>query len=88
MTNVAIDVFQMPRVKIGDKNVDCMIVCVDRHSGWIVATPETYDGLTGTAAAKAMLKEWYGFEIPSTSLQTRVLILQIPGGGPCVPFWE
>ena len=65
MANVALDVFQMPRVKVGERSYDCMVVCVDRHSGWLVVIPELYQGLTGSKVAKAMLKEWYAFGIPT-----------------------
>ena len=43
-----------------------MVVCVGRHSGWIVAIPETYNGLTGMKVAKEMLKvQWRPFGIPT-----------------------
>ena len=65
MANVAIDVFQMPSVKMEGKTYDCMVVCVDRHSGWMVVVPELTQGLTGTKVAKAMLKEWQPFGVPA-----------------------
>ena len=34
-------------------------------SGWIVAVPEYTVGLTGPKVAKAMVKEWFGFGIPT-----------------------
>ena len=66
MANVAIDVFNMPTVKVEGKTFDCMVVCVDRLSGWIVAIPELKNGLTGVKVAKAMLRsQWRPFGIPS-----------------------
>jgi hypothetical protein len=45
---------------------DMMAVCVDRHSGWIVAVPVQNKGLTGAKVAKVMLKyQWSPFGIPS-----------------------
>ena len=65
MVNVAIDIFQMPTVRFDNRSFDCMIVCVDRHSGWLIAVPELMQGLTGAKAAKAMLREWGPFGIPT-----------------------
>jgi hypothetical protein len=43
-----------------------MAVCVDRHSGWIVAVPGLKKGLTGAQVAQDMLKfMWRPFGIPS-----------------------
>ena len=65
MANVAIDVFQMPSAKVEGRTFDCMVVCVDRHSGWLVVVPEMYQGLTGTKVAKAMSREWQFFGVPA-----------------------
>ena len=64
MGHVAIDVFSMPPAKVDGKKFDCLVVCVDRLSGWITAVPECMVGLTGVKVAKAMVKEWFGFGIP------------------------
>ena len=43
-----------------------MAVCVDRHSGWIVAIPVLEKGLTGARLAKLMVKDhWRPFGVPS-----------------------
>ena len=39
MFSVALDVFQLNKVSFQGKEFDCMVVCVDRHSGWIIAVP-------------------------------------------------
>ena len=66
MTSVAIDLFDMPKAKVDDQFFDLMAVCVDRHSGWVVAVPVTKKGLTGEKVAKEMLKVlWRPFGIPS-----------------------
>ena len=65
MANVAIDVFQMPSAKVEGRTFDCMVVCVDRHSGWLVVVPEMYQGLTGTKVAKAMSREWQFSGLPA-----------------------
>ena len=47
MSSVCIDLFSLPPVVRDKKLGDSLIVCVDRHSGWIVAVPERKVGLTG-----------------------------------------
>ena len=39
MESVAMDVFSMPEVHIGKEAFDCVVLCVDRHSGYVVAVP-------------------------------------------------
>jgi hypothetical protein len=46
MDSVAIDLFAMPEIKSEGKPYDTMAVCVDRESGWMVATPHLNKGLT------------------------------------------
>lgn len=65
MAHVAIDVFSMPPARAEGKTYDCVVVCVDRHSGWIIANPEQMQGLTGSKAAKGLLSMWSIFGIPS-----------------------
>ena len=66
MTSVAIDLFFLPPVEWEGNTFDTLILCVDRHSGWIVAVPGLNKGLTGAKIAKAMLlNQWTIFGIPS-----------------------
>ena len=66
MVSVAIDIFRMPTVLWEGVKYDTMVVCVDRHSGWIVAVPCQNKGLTGAKVAQEMLKNaWRPFGIPS-----------------------
>ena len=65
MEHVAIDVFNMPKVRVEGKSYGCMIVCVCRHSGWLVAVPEFLLGLRGDVVAKAMINNWSVLGIPS-----------------------
>ena len=39
MRSVAMDVFTMPEVTVEGEIYDCVILAVDRHSGFIVAVP-------------------------------------------------
>ena len=65
MLHVALDLFRMSAVKVGESLFDTMAVCVDRHSGWVIAIPCLNKGLTGKKVAMAMIKEWRIFGIPS-----------------------
>ena len=66
MESVAIDVFYVGPTTFEDQRFDSMVVCVDRHSGWLVALPCLDKGLTGEWVAKSMLKYWWRpFGIPS-----------------------
>jgi hypothetical protein len=52
MVSVAIDLFKMPRVMYEGGEYNTMAICVDRHSGWLVAVPCFDKGLTGARLAK------------------------------------
>ena len=67
MTSVALDIFNMPKAQSAEgATYDAMAVCVDRHSGWIVAVPCVYKGLTAAKVAQAMLLwQWRPFGVPS-----------------------
>ena len=59
MTSVAIDIFQMPKVTWEGVEYDAFAACVDRHSGWVVATPHKLRGLTAAKVAKSMYESWW-----------------------------
>ncbi len=40
MVSVSMDLFKLPPVMWEGVTYDTLIVCVDRHSGWMVAIPE------------------------------------------------
>ena len=66
MTSVAIDLFKMPHVRYEGGEYNMMAVCVDRHSGWLVAVPCLEKGLTGAKLAKLMVRYfWRPFGIPA-----------------------
>ena len=45
MCSVCLELFSLPPVEQNGQILDTLIVCVDRHSGWIVAIPERKVGL-------------------------------------------
>ena len=66
MNSVALDLFRMPLTEHCGKKYDTMAVCVDRHSGWMVAVPCLNKGTTGASVAQDMLKQqWRPFGIPA-----------------------
>ena len=71
MSSVAIDLFSLPEVIFEGSTFNILAVCVDRHSGWIVAVPvesssPSGKGVTGEQVAKLMLRHhWRPFGIPS-----------------------
>ena len=66
MVSVAIDLFYLPEITWEGKTYDSIVLCVDRHSGWVVAVPTQVKNLTGGKVAKAMLSsQWSFFGIPS-----------------------
>ena len=65
MVSVAIDVFSLPQVEWEGNVFDAILLCVDRHSGWVVALPCAIKGLTGVKAAKMLYAVWRQFGVPS-----------------------
>ena len=67
MSSVSLDIFSMPTETYNNEEFDCMLVCVDRLSGWIIAKPTTKLGLTAKKAATLLLENgWDIFGIPTT----------------------
>ena len=48
----------MPEVHIGREVFPCVSLCVDRHSGYIVAVPARKRGLTAKEVAVMMVCHW------------------------------
>ena len=65
MDSVSLDMFAMPEVTFEGQKYDYMCVCVDRESGWMIATPYLEKGFTAEKLAKLMYKKWELFGIPS-----------------------
>ena len=69
LRSVAMDVFAMPQVTVDGEHYDCVILAVDRHSGYIVAVPGKKSkkkdkkdkhgaGLQAKTVANAMIRHW------------------------------
>ena len=77
MRTVARDVFAMPEVTVEGETYDCVILAVDRHSGYIVAVPGKKSkkkdkkdklgvGLQAKTVANAMIRHWLTiFDVPA-----------------------
>ena len=66
-SSVCLDLVKIGDVDWNDKHFDSILVCVDRHSGWILANPCCQSsGVTAADAAHLMLDNgWEIFGVPS-----------------------
>ena len=83
MGSVAMDVFAMPEVTVEGETYDCVILAVDRHSGYIVAVPGKKSkkkdkkdkhgvGLQAKTVANAMIRHWLTFfDVPAVICSDR-----------------
>ena len=83
MRSVAMDVFAMPEVTVEGETYDCVILAVDRHSGYIVAVPGKNSkkkdkkdkhgvGLQAKTVANAMIRHWLTiFVVPAVICSDR-----------------
>ena len=83
MRSVAMDVFVMPEVTVEGETYDCVILAVDRHSGYIVAVPGKKSkkkdkkdkhgvGLQAKIVANAMIRHWLTiFHVPAVICSDR-----------------
>ena len=64
--SVCLDMFMMPSLEYRSQKDDCMMICVDRLSGWMIVTPHLMKGLTAEVAARAMVERWWQpFGVPA-----------------------
>ena len=83
MRSVAMDVFAMPEVTVEGETYDCVILAVDRHSGYIGAVPGKKSkkkdkkdrhgvGLQAKTVANAMIRHWLTiFDVPAVICSDR-----------------
>ena len=66
------DVFSMPEVHIGKETFDCVVLCVDCHSSYVVAVPARKRGLLAKEVAVMMIRHWLTvLDIPRTICSDR-----------------
>ena len=67
MHSVCLDIFALPPTTWQGETFDCILLCVDRLSGWIVACPTQKVQLTAEKCAHLLLdRGWEPFGIPTT----------------------
>ena len=72
MDSVALDVFYMDHARHQGAEFDCLVLAVDRHSGWMVASPQLRKGMTARKVALDMLdRAWGPFGVPSVVTSDR-----------------
>ena len=76
MRSVAMDVFAMPEVTVEGETYDCVILAVDRHSGYIVAVP-------GKKSKKKDKKDKHGVglhakTVANAMIRHRLTIFDVP----------
>ena len=83
MRSVAMDVFAMREVTVEGETYDCVILAVDRHSGYIAAVPGKKSkkkdkknkhgvGLQAKTVANAMIRHWLTiFDVPAVICSDR-----------------
>ena len=65
--SISLDIFNLPAVVHQGKRLDCMVVAVDRLSGWTVAAPARRRGLQAQTVAQEMWERWWQpFGVPAT----------------------
>ena len=70
--SVTMDSSSMPEVHIGKGTFDCVVLCVDRHSGYVVASPARKKGLLAMEVAVMKIRHWLTvFDIPRTICSDR-----------------
>ena len=78
----------MPEVKDGKDTYNCVVIVVDRHSGYLVAVPAKKKGLTAKEVAEKMIKHCLTiFDIPATICSDNARSSRLGGSGPCVLTW-
>ena len=99
MRSVAMDVFAMPEVTVEGETYDCVILAVDRHSGYIVAVlgkkskkKDKKDkhgvGLQAKTVANAMIRHWLTiFDVPAVICSDRGSHFGGRGSRRCASTW-
>ena len=66
------DVFSMPETHIAKETFDCVVLCVDRHSSYVVAVPAPKTRFLAKEVAVMMICHWLTvFGIPRTICSDR-----------------
>ena len=58
--SICMDLFKFPTVIWQGEEVDCLLLCVDRLTGWMVGRPVFYTGLSGEKVANLLVDNMWG----------------------------
>ena len=78
--SICMDIVSMPVEYWEGERYDSFFVCVDRHTGWIVALPTLKAGLTSEKAARMIYNKWMDMGGGIPSVITSDLGSQFVGG--------
>ena len=86
MESVVMDILSMPEVHIGIEVFDCVVLCVDRLCGYIVAVPAHKKGLLANELAVMMIHHGLTiFSAPRTTCSDHGAQFTATCSRPCVP---
>ncbi len=72
LTSVCVDIFTLSETVWQNNTYDALVLCVDRHSGWMIAQPSQHKGLTAEKCAHLLIDGgWSQFGVPSTITSDR-----------------
>ncbi len=71
--SVCVDIFSLTEVSWQNQSYDSLVLCVDRHSGWMIAQPTLKKGLTAEKCAYILLEGgWIQSGVPTNITSDQV----------------
>jgi hypothetical protein len=72
LTSVCVDIFTLSEAVWQNHTYDALVLCVDRHSGWMIAQPSQHKGLTAEKFAHLLIDGgWFQFGVLFTITSDR-----------------
>ncbi len=72
LTSVCVAIFNLSEAVWQNNTYDALVLCVDRHSGWMIAQPSQHKGVTAKKYAHLLIDGgWFQFGVPSTITSDR-----------------
>ncbi len=72
LTSVCVDIFTLSEIVWQNNSYDALVLCVDRHSGWMNAQPSQHKSLTAEKCAHLLIDGGCSqFGVPSTIASDR-----------------
>ncbi len=74
LTSVCVDIFTLSETVWQNNTYNALVLCVDRHSDWMIAQPSQHKGLTAEKCAHLLIDGgWSQFGVPSTITSDQAL---------------